>query len=39
MTEISKIVHKININKFSELFNHMQKTSLRHVTKFESVFI
>jgi len=39
MTEISKIVRKININKFSELLDHMQKTALRHVTTLGNVFI
>jgi hypothetical protein len=39
MTEISKIVRKINRNKFSELFDHKQQTALRHVTTLGNLFI
>jgi len=39
MTEISKIIRKINNNKFSDLFDHMQKTTLSYVTTFGNVFI
>jgi hypothetical protein len=34
MTEIRKIARKINKNKFSVLFDYMQKTALRYVTSF-----